>query len=180
MKEGAGYRQWDHFLFFLNIGVCVWRILNCSYEGLFLSQPNILSVSFTTILSHPPLCCSDWLRDIEERAKGSSAAEKRSETVLFSFYAHTLWILRLGRGKNASTQLTPLSGTSIAKPTEPPWSFRSIFNQELLIFCCGLNHTLLTVGVVVLLFSFWGNVLTGAGPEDPCLSGANRFAPLQV
>lgn len=48
-----------------------------------LSQPNILCVGFTAALSHPPLCCSDWLRDIGER-------EKKRESVRHCYSLSTL------------------------------------------------------------------------------------------
>lgn len=36
----------------------------------------------------------------------------------------------------------------------------------------------LTLGVLVI--SVWGNVLTGLGPEDPWLPGADRLTSVQV
>lgn len=45
-----------------------------------LSQPNILSVGFTDDLSHPPLSCSDWLRDTEKQeSEGGKGRECEAE-----------------------------------------------------------------------------------------------------
>lgn len=54
-----------------------------------LSQPNILSVSFTSVLSHPPLCCSDWLTYIEGgRERGTE--KKKGVRQCYSLSAYTL------------------------------------------------------------------------------------------
>lgn len=123
----------------------------CEGLSLSLSQPNILSVGFTTALSHPPLCCSDWLRDREERER--EKGERVRQCSSLSTLLHTVKPKARDRGEKRecfhSTYFSQTGTTFNAEPTQPPPFFRSLFNQELLIFHCGLNHALLTLGVVV-------------------------------
>ena len=67
------------------------------------------------------------------------------------------------------------STTFSAEPTELPSLFYHPGTSDL---HCGLYHMPLTLGVLVI--SVCGNVLTGFGPEDPWLSGADRFTSFQV
>lgn len=80
--------------------------MNYFCEG--LSQPNILSFGFTAVLSHPPLCSSDWLRDIEERGTGKKERERVRQCYSLSAHTHCeAKSERPGRGENASAPLTP-------------------------------------------------------------------------
>lgn len=142
-----------------------------------LSQPNILSIGFTTALSHPPLCCSDWLRDIEERE--TQKKRERESGRAFLFLGLQTIGERPGREENASTPLTPLA---------PAHSTLNQLNQPLFSgSCLTRNYWSSIVDWTTLSWPwgcrcsvFWGDVLTGAGPEDPWLSGADCLAPLQV
>lgn len=140
-----------------------------------LSQPNLQPVGSAAALSHP---ASDPLRlaqrcQEEDRERDWEKRERQGYSL--STLTHSN---EPGREKNASTQLTALFHTSsafIAPPTELPPSFTIL---ELLISIADRTTCLWPRGRRCFLFG--GNVLTGAGPEDPRLSGADRLASFQV
>lgn len=158
----------------------VWGILNYFCEGLSLSPWTKHPVGWLRRCFESPASVLLWLA-LRYRREGERVREKKRERVRQPYSLSTLTHSeakseRPGRKENASTPLTPLTPAphSTLKQLNHPLS-----NQELLIFHCGLNHTLLTLGVLVFSV-FGGYVLTGACPEDPWLPGADSLAPLQV
>lgn len=174
MEEGSGrqrkggFRQWDHFLFFLCICVCVQEGVS---EGFWtisarvsLSQPNILSVGFTTE-QVTRLCAALIGSEMQNRERERGRKGRESEAVLFSFYAYTLKpkVRDWGKKRMRLLHLLFTYRHHIHPWSQPPLFFRSIFKQELLISHCGLNRTLLTLGVVV--FSCLGGCFDRSWPR---------------
>lgn len=106
-KGGGGYSAVRSLpVFPCHLCMCsrgsVWGILKYFCYGLCFNQTSCLS--FSADLSHPPLCCSDWLRDTEERESEKDREEKRRVRRCYSLSTLTPKTAK----ENASAPLTPL------------------------------------------------------------------------
>lgn len=157
----------------------VWGILNYFCEGLCLNQTSCLWDSAPIWVTR--LCAALIGSEIQKR--DTERGKKERVRLCYSLSLHLLTVkpkardlwekrMRLLR----SSPLTPASHSTLNQPS--CCIFPGSYLTRNYWSSTGLNYTLLILWGVV--FSLWGDVLTGAGPEDPWLPGADRLAPLQV